>query len=87
MSFFFLSILFKPDVTKRYGNLKGGAWDIINHPWYSKVDYRKMLTRSYKAPWVPSQASLTDGSNFERQKEETMRISRVDKYPAEFADF
>ncbi|CAG5124339.1 unnamed protein product, partial [Candidula unifasciata] len=82
-----LNHLIEPDVTKRYGNLKNAAMDIINHHWYSKVDCRKILTKCYKAPWIPCETSLTDGSNFDRQKEESIKISKVDKYPNEFADF
>ena len=31
------------DVTKRYGNLKNGALDIINHPWFKETDYRSVV--------------------------------------------
>ena len=40
------------DLTKRYGNLKGGVEDIKKHRWYKTMDwkmlYEKKITPSYK---------------------------------------
>ncbi|CAL1540845.1 unnamed protein product [Lymnaea stagnalis] len=82
-----LSKLIQLDVTKRYGNLKDGAFDIINHLWYKEVDFRKIMTKAYQAPWIPSLKSETDTSNFEKNKEESISIMKTDKYIDEFADF
>ncbi|KAI8786695.1 spermatozoon-associated protein kinase isoform X1, partial [Biomphalaria glabrata] len=82
-----LSKLIQTDVTKRFGNLKDGAFDIINHNWYKEVDFRKIITKAYQAPWIPHLKSDTDTSNFERNKEESISILKVDRYAEEFADF
>ena len=31
--------LLSVDLTKRFGNLKNGVWDIKNHKWFSSVDW------------------------------------------------
>ncbi|XP_059166222.1 spermatozoon-associated protein kinase-like isoform X3 [Physella acuta] len=82
-----LSKLIQIDVTKRYGNLKEGAFDIINHLWYKDVDFRKIITKAYQAPWIPHLKNETDTSNFERSKEESISILKTDKYVEEFIDF
>ena len=34
--------LLQADLTKRYGNLKGGAEDIKNHAWFSDINWDKL---------------------------------------------
>ncbi|KAK3777605.1 hypothetical protein RRG08_021722 [Elysia crispata] len=82
-----LSNIITTDLTRRFGNLKNGAFDIINHQWYQEVDFRKIMSKAYTAPWIPSAASLADASNFEKIKEEKLPIAKTDKYEAEFAAF
>ena len=31
------------DLTKRYGNLKGGVNDIKNHRWFNQIDWEFIL--------------------------------------------
>jgi protein kinase A len=45
--------LLQADVTKRYGNLKNGADDIKNHPWFYTTDWMAIFERKVKPPYVP----------------------------------
>lgn len=41
------------DLSKRFGNLRGGAADIFLHPWFNEVDWEKLYRREIPAPYVP----------------------------------
>jgi len=75
------------DVTKRYGNLKNGALDIITHDWFKNTDFKKIQERTEKAPWIPNLKGPLDCSNFEKFPEESISISKTMKYEDEFEKF
>ena len=52
------------DLTKRYGNLKGGANDIKEHRWFSGFDWKMLVTRKMAPPYIPEVKSEGDTSNF-----------------------
>lgn len=39
--------------------------EIKNHPWFEKVNWNALLSKSIKAPFVPILTSETDTSNFD----------------------
>ena len=41
------------DLTKRFGNLKGGSKDIKNHRFYKKLDFDALLGQKLPAPYKP----------------------------------
>ena len=41
------------DISKRLGNLRDGAHDIMRHAWFKTVDWQQMLDRKLTAPIVP----------------------------------
>jgi len=49
----------------RYGNLKGGARDIKQHPWFSGVDFDAIIKRTKPGPIVITAKSEDDTSNFD----------------------
>lgn len=57
--------LLQADLTKRYGNLKGGARDIKVHPWFSSIDFNALLNRKLTPPIVPHVKGESDTSNFD----------------------
>ena len=57
--------LLTADLSKRYGNLKAGADDIIKHKWFETIDWAKMATYSVPAPFKPPMKDAMDFSNFE----------------------
>ena len=45
--------LLEADLSKRYGNLKGGVDDIKNHRFFKGFDWNGLLTRSLKPYYIP----------------------------------
>lgn len=43
------------DLTRRYGNLQGGASDVLQHRFFrDKIDLEKLVNRSLEPPYVPN---------------------------------
>jgi hypothetical protein len=45
--------LLEGDLTKRYGNLKGGVSDIKNHRFFKTFNWTELIERKLKAPYTP----------------------------------
>lgn len=58
--------LLTADLSRRYGNLKNGAADIINSTWLKNVDWHRLLTRETYAPLIPKMSNPHDLSNFDQ---------------------
>jgi hypothetical protein len=41
------------DLTKRYGNLKGGVSDIKNHRFFKTFSWTDLIEKTLKAPYIP----------------------------------
>ena len=52
------------DLSKRYGNLRGGVGDIKNHRWFNGLDWVRLLTKQLPATYRPTVRSASDTSNF-----------------------
>ncbi|KAG0000005.1 camp-dependent protein kinase catalytic subunit [Entomortierella chlamydospora] len=59
-----LKRLLVADLTKRYGNLRDGCFDIRNHGWFEGVDWTMVLRREIAAPFVPDVKWDGDASCF-----------------------
>ena len=57
--------LLQADLTKRYGNLKGGAKDIKSHPWFAGLDWNALTRRATTAPIRPPVSGANDTSQFD----------------------
>ncbi|OII74271.1 cAMP-catalytic domain-containing protein [Cryptosporidium ubiquitum] len=57
--------LLTPDLTKRYGNLKGGVSDIKLHKWFYNYDFNSLISKKVDPPYIPKVSSYDDSSNFE----------------------
>lgn len=53
------------DLSQRLGSLRGGEDDIFKHPWFSSIDFEKLVRKEIKAPYVPKIKNPLDASNFE----------------------
>ncbi|KAF7731754.1 camp-dependent protein kinase catalytic subunit [Apophysomyces ossiformis] len=85
-----LKRLLARDLTKRYGNLKGGSEDIKRHPWFHGVDFTRILTRRIRAPYVPTIRGEGDASHFDRYPESNEQYGVYDSsdpYRHFFPDF
>ena len=45
--------LLEGDLTKRYGNLKGGVNDIKNHRLFKSFSWSDLVERKISAPYIP----------------------------------
>jgi len=82
--------LLQADLTKRYGNLKGGARDIKAHPWFSSIDWEALLNKHLSPPIVPKVGGADDTSNFDDysdlgEMEHEFQLTKSDQKL--FADF
>ena len=56
--------LLQADLSKRYGNLKGGVGDIKQHRFYKDFDWMKLSEGKLKAPYIPDIKADNDASHF-----------------------
>nr|VWO95105.1 Vinclozolin resistance protein [Ganoderma boninense] len=62
--------LMERDPSKRLGNLAQGVNDVLAHPWFAEVDWKKLMRREIAAPYLPSIANDGDASAFDRYPED-----------------
>ncbi|ORZ30315.1 camp-dependent protein kinase [Catenaria anguillulae PL171] len=84
-----LKRLLTTDLTKRYGNLKGGSKDIKMHKWFAGLDWNKLYNRQIPPPYTPPNRGEGDTSNFDAYPEEAEPYGKVqpDPYAQLFKDF
>ncbi|KAJ3191708.1 camp-dependent protein kinase catalytic subunit [Irineochytrium annulatum] len=81
--------LLTPDLTMRYGNLRGGAADVKAHRWFDGLDWAKLHNLEIAAPWVPEVEGEGDAKHFEKYAEgrEEYGKGAVDMFGHLFKDF
>lgn len=52
------------DLSKRFGNLKGGVEDIKTHRWFGKIDWKNLLSKKLSVFYKPNVKNAGDTSNF-----------------------
>lgn len=52
------------DLSKRYGCLKNGVKDIINHKFFYDFDWKNLLFQNLQPPYIPEIRNGADTSNF-----------------------
>ncbi|KAF7726218.1 camp-dependent protein kinase catalytic subunit [Apophysomyces ossiformis] len=84
-----LKHLLTTDLSSRFGNLKAGYRDVIEHAWFNEIDFEKLTHRNVKPPFVPKLKGDGDASNFDKYDEEKMPygLQQADPYRKYFADF
>lgn len=75
------------DLTRRYGNLKGGTMDIKGHRWFQSTDWNQIYHQKIQPTFIPNCSTPDDASNFDFYDEEPLRIDNVDRFAKEFANF
>lgn len=53
------------DLTKRFGCLKRGAQDIMEHKWFAELDFEELLAKKLTPPIQPKVTGPCDTSNFD----------------------
>lgn len=79
--------LLQVDITRRYGNLRLGAADIIMHKWFNQINFDQLYERALPSPFVPTLTSSGDTSHFDEYDEEDIKKSDKLKFGKEFAEF
>ncbi|KFY17750.1 hypothetical protein V492_00418 [Pseudogymnoascus sp. VKM F-4246] len=85
-----LQQLITADLTKRLGNLHGGAEDVKRHPWFAEVTWDRLAKKDIDAPYVPPvKAGVGDASQFDKYPEETEQygVGGPDEHGHLFQDF
>ncbi|OBT58931.1 AGC/PKA protein kinase [Pseudogymnoascus sp. 24MN13] len=73
-----LQQLITADLTKRLGNLHGGAEDVKRHAWFAEVTWDRLAKKDIDAPYVPPvKAGVGDASQFDKYPEETEQYGAV----------
>lgn len=71
------------DVSKRLGNIAGGAQRVKEHPWFQDIDWQKMYNREVQGPIVPHLRGPADTRNFDEYEDES---AQRDPYTKELSD-
>eukprot|EP00127_Corallochytrium_limacisporum_P006714 Clim_evm3s234 gene=Clim_evmTU3s234 len=79
--------LLQIDITKRYGNLRGGVKDIKRHPLFKTIDWTAIYNRADPAPYVPVVKGEGDRSNYDKYPEEPIAIALSDEHGEAFQTF
>eukprot|EP01138_Halocafeteria_seosinensis_P004344 gb/GECG01004444.1/.p1 GENE.gb/GECG01004444.1/~~gb/GECG01004444.1/.p1 ORF type:complete len:894 (+),score=138.76 gb/GECG01004444.1/:1-2682(+) len=65
-----VSQLLQSDVVNRLGCRRKGPREIAEHPWFSTLNWRKLMSKELPAPWVPELESEDDVQHFEEFDDE-----------------
>lgn len=84
-----LKHLLTPDLSNRYGNLKNGTNDLINHPWFTSINFELLKTKQVEAPFIPKLNGNGDSSNYDVYDEEKLPYGKPepDPYRKYFTEF
>ena len=65
----FISKLLTKNLSQRIGNLENGALDVMKHPFYDGVDWRRILEKKVQAPYCPQLKGPDDTGHFDKYDE------------------
>lgn len=57
--------LLQRDTVNRLGCRKKGPREIVEHPWFTSLDWKRLMKKELPAPWVPTLESEDDVQHFE----------------------
>ena len=80
------------DVSKRLGNIKGGAQTVRAHPWFRDINWDDLYHRRHQGPIVPHLRGPADTRNFDEYPDEEKQGDGYTeemrkKYDSAFKDF
>ena len=79
--------LLEHDLSKRYGNLKGGVNDIKNHRFFKNVDWNGLLTYKIQPAYVPKVSGGGDVGNFSSYDDSDMSTPAIKPTEDPFAEW
>ncbi|KAK9888356.1 hypothetical protein WA026_000610 [Henosepilachna vigintioctopunctata] len=75
------------DLTRRYGNLKNGVYDIKNHRWFRDINWLSIYQRKVVPSYKPVVKTTGDVSNFDDQDDVNLQVAAEELFPHEFKAF
>ena len=75
------------NLSKRLGNLRGGAVEVRSHKWFEGIEWLEMYHQRSPPPYTPPTKGPGDPSNYEEYEEEPIIYSTVNKFEKEFEQF
>lgn len=79
--------LLESDLTKRYGNLKGGVKDIKGHRFFKELSWEKLINMELTPPYIPKVKSASDISNFSSYPDSDTPCPSIKKSEDPFLDW
>jgi len=81
--------LLTPDLSKRFGNLKGGSMDIKRHKWFAEIHWDHLARLAVQPPILPHVVGDGDSSNYDHYPESKSDFLHLadDPYEHLFEDF
>ena len=79
--------LLESDLTKRYGNLKGGVKDIKGHRFFKELSWEKLINMELTQPYIPKVKSASDISNFSSYPDSDTPCPSIKKSEDPFLDW
>ena len=79
--------LLESDLTKRYGNLKGGVKDIKGHRFFKELNWEKLINMELTPPYIPKVKSASDISNFSSYPDSDTPCPSIKKSEDPFLDW
>ena len=79
--------LLESDLTKRYGNLKGGVKDIKGHRFFKELSWEKLINMELTPPYIPKVKSASDISNFSSYPDSDTPFPSIKKSEDPFLDW
>lgn len=76
--------LLESNVEKRLGCGSRAALDVIEHRWFSSIDFLDLYQQNYLAPYLPIRDTLISSNN---DDEHRLKIKGENLYEKEFVDF
>lgn len=68
----FVDSLLKKDPVERLGMLHGGIKDILQHRWFDGIELAQIQTKSFPAPWKPTELICDGFENLRLEEKEPM---------------
>ena len=72
------------DVSKRLGNVKGGAATVKAHKWFERIDWDALYHRRMQGPIVPHLRGADDTRNFDEYDAEPVHRDQYTKVSLSF---
>lgn len=79
--------LLESDLTKRYGNLKGGVKDIKGHRFFKELSWEKLINMELPMPYMPKVKNEADISNFSNYPDSDTPCPALKKSEDPFLDW